>query len=531
MAADGSIIIDTRIQTEGLSNGLNTIKAGMTRITAQVSKMGETARGSFQRQITAVNNLYQSYEKQERKVAELRSKLDELGKNKVETEEYKQISSQIKALEADFNKVESKQREWLNMGFPVDSGPVKELDKQLDRIWADMEKLQNKQKEMQASGAAYLNPKSTDSYKNTLRKYNEESQKLEHTNGRLYSSYNNLKNKVEEYQKKNNNLISVMQNLQKAAARVGVAVKNMGTALKKAGSSVKSMVSAMKKAVDAIFDLKKTKSDKNGTFGNIKNLLKTILKYSLGIRSVYALVNKLRSAVTEGFKNLARYDLATQTGEVNDSLSTLMSALTRLKNSLATAFAPILTVITPLLSRFIDMCSKAATSVGMFFAALTGQTTFTQAKAVQQNYAQSLESTSESSDSATKSANKQAKAQKKLEEATKNNIAAFDELNVVGKKDTTLTDTNTPTSALNPKDMFENVPIESKIKDFADRIKKLIKKQDWKGIGKLLGNQINKGLQKVNKAIRWSNVGKKIEKGVDAITGIFNSMVDEKRNT
>ena len=55
MAADGSIIIDTRIQTEGLSKGLNTIKAGMTRITAQVSKMGETAKNSFQRlqQLTA----------------------------------------------------------------------------------------------------------------------------------------------------------------------------------------------------------------------------------------------------------------------------------------------------------------------------------------------------------------------------------------------------------------------------------------------------------------------------------------------
>ena len=55
MAADGSIIIDTRIQTEGLSKGLNTIKAGMTRITAQVSKMGETAihfKGRLQ-QLTA----------------------------------------------------------------------------------------------------------------------------------------------------------------------------------------------------------------------------------------------------------------------------------------------------------------------------------------------------------------------------------------------------------------------------------------------------------------------------------------------
>lgn len=92
----------------------------MTRITAQVSKMGETAKNSFQRQIATVNSLYQSYEKQERKVAELKSKLDGLGKSKkIETEEYKQISDQIKALETDFGKIESKQREWIDMGFPA----------------------------------------------------------------------------------------------------------------------------------------------------------------------------------------------------------------------------------------------------------------------------------------------------------------------------------------------------------------------------------------------------------------------------
>ena len=86
-------------------------------------------------------------------------------KSKIETEEYKQISDQIKALETDFEKIESKQREWIDMGFPVDSGPVKELDKQLDEIWADMKRLQNKQKEMQVSGSAYIDPKSTDAYK------------------------------------------------------------------------------------------------------------------------------------------------------------------------------------------------------------------------------------------------------------------------------------------------------------------------------------------------------------------------------
>lgn len=38
--ADGSIIIDTRIDTGGVSKGMNAVKAGMTRISAQVSKIG-----------------------------------------------------------------------------------------------------------------------------------------------------------------------------------------------------------------------------------------------------------------------------------------------------------------------------------------------------------------------------------------------------------------------------------------------------------------------------------------------------------
>ena len=57
--ADGSIIIDTRIDTGGVSKGMNAVKVGMTRISAQVSKMGDSAKSSFQRQITAITDLYQ----------------------------------------------------------------------------------------------------------------------------------------------------------------------------------------------------------------------------------------------------------------------------------------------------------------------------------------------------------------------------------------------------------------------------------------------------------------------------------------
>lgn len=125
--ADGSIIIDTRIDTGGVSKGMNAVKAGMARISAQVSKMGDSAKSSFQRQITAITGLYQNYEKQERKVSELKSKLEELSKVRIETEEYKKLKDDIKALEDEFEKVETKQREWLDMGFSIDSARFRNL--------------------------------------------------------------------------------------------------------------------------------------------------------------------------------------------------------------------------------------------------------------------------------------------------------------------------------------------------------------------------------------------------------------------
>lgn len=463
--------------------------------------MGETAKNSFQRQIATVNSLYQSYEKQERKVAELKSKLDELGKSKIETEEYKQISDQIKALETDFEKIESKQREWIDMGFPVDSGPVKELDKQLDEIWADMERLQNKQKEMQASGSAYIDPKSTDAYKNTLQKYDEESQKLERTNGRLYSSYNNLKKKVEEYQKKNNKLVLAMQNLQKAAARVGAVMKNIGSALKSAGSAVKSMVSAMKKAVESMLNFdKQTKRSKAG--------LGKMLGMSLLFSGMFRAINAVGDGVKTGIQNLAKYS-----NTANTAMSSLMSSMTRLKNSFATAFAPILTTVAPILVKFIDLMSDAVTRVGMLIAALTGQKTFTKAIGVQEDYAASLDKTADSA--------------KKAAKEVKGYLSPIDELNRyddgVNSAGTIGGNKYTGPSA---GDMFEEVPITSSIKGIADKIRKLIKKEDWEGLGAYIASGINKGLQKIYDVINWNNVGPKITKFCDAFTRTFNSLVD-----
>lgn len=498
--ADGSIIIDTRIDTGGASKGMNAVKAGMTRISAQVSKMGDSAKSSFQRQITAITDLYQNYEKQERKVSELKSKLEELSKVRIETEEYKKLKDDIKALEDEFEKVETKQREWLDMGFSIDSAPLKELDKQMDGIWADIDRLQRKQKEMQATGRAYVDPTSTDAYKGTAEKYNTESQKLERINGRLYSSYNNLKNKVEEYRQKNNRLVQAMQNLQKAAARVGMVVKNMGSALRSAGSSIKSMVSAMKKAVENMFNLNK---QTNRSRMSLSRMLGMSLLFSGASRAISA----VSDGVKTGFENLAQYSNST-----NSAISSLMSSMTRLKNSFATAFAPVLTVVAPIMSRFIDMISRAITYVGMFVAALTGQNSFVKAVGVQEDYAASLDKTSKNA--------------KKASKQTKDYLSSLDEVHKASTSGSAGTDDSGGYKAPTPGQMFETVPIANSIKGIADKIKKLIKSEDWEGLGAYIASGINKGLKKVYDAISWKKVGPKITKFCNAFTRTFNSLVD-----
>lgn len=134
--------------------------------------------------------------KSRKESAELKSNWMSWVKAKQKQKNAEGDSDQIKALETDFEKIESKQREWIDMDFQLILGLLKELDKQLDEMhgqtWRDC-----KQTEDEVSGTQILNRQMP--IKIHCRSNDEESQKLERTNGR-YSSYNNFEEKVEEYQ-------------------------------------------------------------------------------------------------------------------------------------------------------------------------------------------------------------------------------------------------------------------------------------------------------------------------------------------
>ena len=574
--ADGCIRIETALDTSGFIAGKRELEASAQKMAQNVSQLGSIAEATGKTVAQSFAASGQQIDQQTEKVQSLNGELDKLGNQKQEIKitrwndsansdyggpiekdttvdsRYMGYSKEVAdAIDGNLANTQEHVNE-LKQAIEETKASMKSMEKD-GKWWGDedydkaavkLDQLQKAAKDYKSelySPAPNANPFGMDTLAGKIREAELELNRLSEAGKGLgdeqydkaYQKLARLTAEAREYKKTlaasdtDAGGKSFSETLSGFGKRISDSTKKVGKfsqSLKKLKTHAVSAAKAVGNVASAAGRLLTLGHKMDNNTNSMSKALKMLMRYGLGIRSVYALVGKFRSAIVAGFSNLAQYSEST-----NASISSVMSSLTRLKNALATAFAPILTVVAPILSTFIDMCSRAATQVGMFFAALAGQTTFTQAKAVQQDYAESLNKTSSSTKSAAKAAEKQAKALKKAQKAAEGSIASFDELNIIQHDTADSTDSTTDTAAagLTPKDMFEEVPIKSKIKSFADRIKNLIKKQDWKGIGKLLGSEINKGLKKVNNAIKWDNVGDKIEKGVTAITDIFNSMVDE----
>lgn len=129
-----------------------------------------------------------------------------------------------------------------------------------------------------------------------------------------------------------------------------------------------------------------------------KKMLKDIVTFMFGVRSVYALIRRLRRIFIESFK-----EMATQIPEVNTQISSFITSLNQIKGSLATAFQPIVSAIIPWLNQLIASLNVAMNTLAKFFATLTGQGYIYKFTAAQVDYAESLDKTGSAAKDAQKS--------------------------------------------------------------------------------------------------------------------------------
>lgn len=296
------------------------------------------------------------------------------------------------------------------------------------------------------------------------------------------------------------------------------------TGAKKATKGIQGFASGMRSLVKGL-------ASPIATLSKFKNELLGIQKQSRGrygipqmvgmsilFSTVFGLISGIKNAIAEGSNNLVQYS-----NEYNQSISSIVSALTYLKNAWASAFAPIVNVVAPYLQKFIDMISSALNAVGKFLAALTGKGFVVQAKKVFQDYGASLGDAGSGAADGLDDANKAAKELEKT-------VMGFDELNILNDPSKGSGSGGKEGSGggidLSPSDMFKTIPVEGALADFGKRLRDAFLKEDWKELGEIIADGINKGMQKVYDAISWNNVGPRITRFANAFTRTFNSLVD-----
>lgn len=247
-----------------------------------------------------------------------------------------------------------------------------------------------------------------------------------------------------------------------------------------AGTLAKTITSGVAKAFSVLTN--RTKKHASSMLSNFK----TMLKYTLGVRSLYMAVRKLRTAFVDGMNNLVQYSQ-----ETNASVSLLWNSMTQLKNSVAAAAAPLVNALAPALNAIIQLCINAVNAINQLLSALTGHGTWIKAKKLTDDYSKSLGGASKAAD--------------KLKDHT----LGIDELNVVKQDDSS--GGGGGGSGTAAKDMFTTESIDSSISNFADQLKAAFEASDWKSLGTLLGNKFNDLVD----MIKWSDFGKKVGKSLN----------------
>lgn len=460
--ADGSIVVDTELQTEGFDKGSREMQRAIGSLQTKVNNLAPTMKKAMRGSASALESFDGKVGPMRETISALEEKLEQLGKARLPTEDYHWLQTEIAKAEKELDKLLNKEAMYEDMDVNKSSQKWKTLQYNIEQTKQKLEEYKADAAQMENDGSAYASGADSAEYK------------------QLSESLDSVKSKLES-------MVQRVERGTSALARFG------SMAGKTVVGGLKGMVSMLGKGAAAMLRLslraKKTHSSFNSGIG-------TLLRYGLGVRSLFALMNKLRSALVDGYKNLARYSSRT-----NAAISSLMSALTRLKNSFAAAFDPILRAAAPALVTLINLISNAVSKIGMLTAALTGAKTYTKATTIQEDYAKSLDKTSQSA--------KKAKAA----------LASFDELNIL---DDNSSDSTKDDGSVDPSKMFEQVPIDSAVLDFADKLKKAFEEADWKGLGTLLGDKINELVDSVD----WSGWGTKIGKGMNAAIQTLYYTVD-----
>ena len=319
--------------------------------------------------------------------------------------------------------------------------------------------------------------------KNWIPSIDEAIQKMQQIQGETEgagSKFDAFREKVGTIKEKFGEIVTAFGGIK---AKVGAVVSKIGGAVKK----------VFGKAVDAV----KTKvKDITSGFSKMGKAVTKILSRMIIWRSINALI----MGTTEGMNNMVQ-----ASSKANAAMSQLQSGFTYVKNSIAAMLLPALQSILPVINKIIQAVAGLFNMLGALFAKFRGDSTFTKAVYVQQDYAKSL--------------NKSKKAAKDL----KGTLAGFDQINLIQQQKD-----SGGTGGADTSGMFKETSVESMlptdVSKWMDKLKAAIKAGDWKGVGTVIAQGLNTAVSQLNGWI--DKLRPKILKTVQDIVEAVNGFIE-----
>lgn len=435
---------------------------------------------------------------------DLQRRMEELSTKEIgNTHQYQRVLDKI----AQYNKqYELAKKNLANMpaGSAVYNDAYEVMKK--NKAWLDI--YQRLKTRMEQQGKDKIYGKDTDEYSRL-------AEKLGDCNNRMALLVSSAKELAKEGMKANDfshRLGKGLDNVKKSVTKVIGAFKKIATPIAKA-------VSGLGKLTSRMLGINKASEKHNMS---LKKMINQVLRYGLGIRSLFILWRKLRAYTADALKLMA-----TQFEEVDADVSALMNSFNQMKLSFGTMAQPLMHALAPALIYIIELITRAMTALANFFAILTGQKFIYKAQKANDSYADSIKGVG----GAAKEANKE--------------LAEYDNLLVIDQpKDSGGGGGGGAADGLTGT--FEKTLAES---DFAKELKAAIEKGDWEGVGIAFGRKINiitetfdnwindkfrpAGVKWANRIARilnglvgeWNSslAGKTLADGLNAILDIYNT--------
>ena len=541
--ADGSVVIDTGLSTEGFDRGSKELLAAIKELSAAVTALGQKISASFSNVTASFGGVARGGTNAAKEVGALEKEIDKfVGKTTAlgdktgtafkSADDVLKFNSNIQAAEAELDRLKEKFDE--ADAAPKISPEAAALTAELQKAEAELDAMKAKLQGFYAMGYTdkHIQIANPDLMGNIdaqiarvaeLRKQVDQAQ--EAGAARMAEPFDAMAEKLSRAEEQ---IALAKQGIdQEALAQAQLNVQVAQEAVLQADNE-RARQAAIAQLEQAQTELRATAEDMSGKVAPAaEEASKSVEKIGHASRSAHKQANILVKALTsikrmlltrvkrmfisaifnsikEGIKGLALFSPA-----FDQALSDMKNRAKELAYNITAAIGPVLQAVMPVIARIAEAASKAMTYINAFISKLSGKSTMIVAKKQTSSYAASLrEATAEA-----KALNEQ--------------VYGFDELN---KRSSNSSGSGAGSSggAGGLGDIFEEVEIDSavpsKILDYINELKDAITRGDWLHFGETLADGLNAFYDRIGK-IDLSPITRGINNAIDVAKG-FTSKLD-----